>query len=358
MAELAYAYASGAYGVTLEGSTPSFRTFCFKLFFIPENNHMNPAQVSIIMSVYNGQRYIEESIDSVLNQQFGDFEFLIYDDGSTDNTAAIVGSKKDARIKFLRSEVNQGLFPALNKLITQAKGKYIRLWSHDDIMKPHCLATEIEFYEHNPQLGFCYTTHDSIDEQSKLLPPPEMDETPAIVSPLLATQLLFYWGCLPGNISTVMIKKETLLETGGFDSNFYQTADFDLWVRISEKYSIGCIREPLVLIRRHSGQFSRWKKMIPVIMREHRQIYERLLKRMPPELISYARQYHCRYVYVQYFQCLLNHFFRGDLGTAREILTQLRKYDHIFVIFWFWLCALGGRRRLNPYPKIKESADL
>jgi len=317
---------------------------------------MSLPQVSVIMSVYNGERYLEESIDSVLNQQFGDFEFLIYDDGSRDNTAEIVNSKKDTRIKFLRSEVNQGLFPALNKLIAAAKGKYIRLWSYDDVMKPHCLATEIEFYEHNPQLGFCYCNRDEIDGQGRLMPPVETDATPAIVLPLLATQLMFYWGCLPGNISVVMIKKETLQEMGGFDSNFYQTADFDLWVRISEKYSIGCIREPLVLIRCHSEQFSRWKKMILVIMKENRQIYERLLKRMPPELISYARQYHRRYVYVQYFQCMVSNFLRGRLDTAAEIFLELRKYDRLFILFWFWLFTLGGRRRLNPDPKIKESA--
>lgn len=316
---------------------------------------MSLPQVSVIMSVYNGERYLEESIDSVLNQQFGDFEFLIYDDGSTDNTARIVESKNDARIKFSRSSTNQGLFAALNKLIAQANGKYIRLWSYDDIMKPHCLATEIEFLEHHPELGFCYCFCDDIDEQNRFIPPTATDETPTLISPQLAVQLMFYWGCLPGNISTVTIKKKTIEEIGGFNNNFCQSADFDLWVRISEKYPIGRIREPLILLRRHRAQFSKWRKMILVIMRENCRIYKRLLERMPPELIPYARDYHRRYVYVQYFHCLVSNFCRGHLDTAIDIFAELRTYDNIIVLFLLWLFTLNNRI-FSTRPKFKESA--
>lgn len=318
---------------------------------------MSPPTVSVILSVYNGERYLNESIDSVLNQQFGDFEFLIYDAGSTDNTAAIVESKKDTRIKFLRSTENQGLSLILNKLIATAKGKYIRLWSCDDIMKPHCLATEINFYKHNPELGFCYSNCDTIDERGRFIPPTEIDETPTIISPQLATQLMFYWGCLPASISAAMINKEVLEKTGGFDTSLFPSTDFDLWVRIAEKYSIGFIKQPLIILRYHRAQLSKSKKITLVIMKENRQIYERLLKRMPAELISYAREYHRRYVYVQYFHNLVSNFLRGHKDTALKIFAELRKYDRVLIIFWFWLFTLGGKR-LNPHPKIKESADL
>jgi glycosyltransferase involved in cell wall biosynthesis len=310
---------------------------------------MNPPQVSVVMSVYNGQRYLQDSLDSVLGQTFSDFEFLIYDDGSTDNTAEIIESRKDTRIRFFRAGTNQGLFPVLKKLIPEAKGKYIRLWSYDDIMKPNCLAAEVEFYERYPQVGFCYCGREDIDEEDRVIASHKKDATPSILSPQFATQLMFYWGSLPGNISTVIIKKETLEKVGGFNENLCQSADFDLWVRISEKYPVGFIAQPLILLRRHRAQFSRWKNMLLVNMKENRQIYETLIKRMPPELSAYAREYHRRCVYVQYFHYMVSSIARGHLDIAAGIFRELRRYERIPVLFWLWLSTLGGRiRRMQP----------
>ena len=318
---------------------------------------MNPPLVSVIMSVYNGQRYLEESLDSVLKQEFSDFEFLIFDDGSTDNTASIVQSKNDPRIKFFRAEQNQGLFPALNKLIAQAKGKYIRLWSYDDIMKPNCLASMVYFYEQNPQVGFCYCTRQPIDESGRIIPYHKEYKMPAIISPQIAAQIMFYYGSIAGNISTVMIKKEVLGEMQGFQDQLCQSADFDMWVRISEKYPIGFINERLIFLRNHSQQFSKWDNMILVTMKENRQIFERLLKRMPAELTFFARKYRRYCIYTQYFHYIVSSLARGRLKTAAGIFTELRKYDNIFLLFWLWLFTLGGRK-FTPRPKFKQSFQI
>lgn len=309
--------------------------------------------VSVIMSVYNGQRYLEESIDSVLKQQFGDFEFLIYDDGSTDNTSGIVESKKDARIKFFRAGSNQGLFPVLNKLIAQSKGKYIRLWSYDDIMKPPCLAAMVEFYEQHPEIGFCYCARDSIDASGKITPCERDEKTPTVISPEIATQIMLYFGCIAGNISTAMIKKATLDEMQGFRDQLSQSADFDMWVRVSEKYPIGFIREPLIFLRSHPAQFSRWNKAVVDTMKGNYPIYETLLKRMPPELTSYARKYLNRRLYVQYFHYMISNLAKGQFSNACAILGELRKHKNIFSLFWLWLTTFGGRAFM-PRPKFKD----
>jgi len=309
--------------------------------------------VSVIMSVYNGRRYLEESIDSVLKQQFGDFEFLIHDDGSTDNTAEIVQAKKDARIKFSRAEQNQGLFPILNKLIAQANGKYIRLWSYDDIMKPHCLAAMVEFYERRPEAGFCYCARDSIDASGKITPCEREEKTPTIISPEIAAQIMLYYGCIAGNISTVMIKKAILDEMQGFRDQLCQSADFDMWVRITEKYPIGFIRQPLIFLRTHPAQFSRWNKAILDMMKQNYPIYETLLKRMPAELTSYARQYLNRRLYVQYFRYMISSIAKGQLSTASAIFGELRKQKKTFYLFWLWLATLGGRIFM-PRPKFND----
>ena len=108
---------------------------------------MNNPAISVIMTAYNTEKYIKEAIESILNQTFKDFEFIIVDDGSTDNTRLIIEeyAKKDRRIKILYNKKNLGIVKSLNKAIAIAKGKYIARMDSDDVSKLNRLEKQFVF---------------------------------------------------------------------------------------------------------------------------------------------------------------------------------------------------------------------
>jgi len=120
-------------------------------------------QISVLMSAYNADRYISETIESVLNQTYSDFEFIIIDDGSTDRTKEIITGYKDPRILYFYFE-NAGLSAALNKGLKISKGKYIARIDADDICYPNRFEKQYKFMEDNPSYAVCGSCTDVIDE--------------------------------------------------------------------------------------------------------------------------------------------------------------------------------------------------
>ena len=114
--------------------------------------------ISVIMPVYNTkEKFLREAVESILNQTFTDFEFIIINDGSDSITEDIILSYKDLRIKYLKNEQNLGIVQSLNKAVKTAKGKYIARMDADDISMPHRLEKQYEFMENHPQCGVCGT---------------------------------------------------------------------------------------------------------------------------------------------------------------------------------------------------------
>ena len=113
---------------------------------------MNP-KVTVLMPVYNGGKYIREAIKSILSQSFTDFEFLIIDDGSTDNSVGIVQSFSDNRIRLIKNNCNIGIAESLNKGIESSKGEYIVRMDADDISFPDRIKKQVAFMDANPEVG-------------------------------------------------------------------------------------------------------------------------------------------------------------------------------------------------------------
>ena len=110
------------------------------------DNAMSAKQkVTVLMAAYNGARYLKDAIDSILNQTFKDFEILIIDDGSTDQSAEIVQSYKDPRIRFLRNEQNMGIVVTRNRGIKEMRGEYLAILDCDDVSPPKRLEKEFNF---------------------------------------------------------------------------------------------------------------------------------------------------------------------------------------------------------------------
>ncbi len=190
------------------------------------------------MSVYNGEEYLREAIDSILNQTFGDFEFLIINDGSTDSTAEILQSCQDPRIRIINNEKNIGLTKSLNKGLKLAKGEYVARMDADDISMPGRLQKQVEMLEQKLNLGIVGTRDCVIDEKGNI-----KSEARNYGNPLILR-----WKLLFNNVfthSSVMMRKKAYEDSGGYNPEFEASQDYDLWSRIVKKWQIGLVPQIL-----------------------------------------------------------------------------------------------------------------
>lgn len=206
--------------------------------------------VTVLMSVYNEERYLDEAIRSILNQTFTDFEFIIINDGSTDGTLDILRKYEqvDSRI-LVHNQANRGLTASLNRGGELANGKYIARMDADDISTPNRLERQVCYFNDHPYLALLGTWAEAIDERGRILwkicPP--------------ADPILLKWRMLfKNNIihSSVMFNKEKSINLGGYNPNIAFAQDYDLWTRMMRHYDIAQLPEILVHLRDHSAQIT------------------------------------------------------------------------------------------------------
>ena len=229
---------------------------------------MNP-QVSIIMPVYNGEKYIKETIESILSQTFKDFEFIIIDDHSTDNSVNIISSFKDPRIKLSVNEKNLGLSNTLNLAIENSKAKYIARMDHDDISLPNRIEEQFNFMEQNPEIGACGTYIKMFGFGE-----PRIKKFPLKGSDIKAELLLHS----PMAHPTVMFRKEVLKKYDlKYNSEYDGAEDYDLWERMNTVTIMANIPKILLNYRLHESQLSRISPTKKAkVEKIQRRIYERM----------------------------------------------------------------------------------
>jgi len=186
----------------------------------------NP-KVSVVMPVFNGERYLKESIESILNQTFKDFEFIIVDDGSTNRTAEILKdyTKRDPRIKIITNEKNIGLTKSLNKAIKIVQGEYIARQDADDVSLPQRLEKQVEFLENNLEIKVLGTFNYGINQRGEILRKNTLSVSFQEVKKNLIKRNPFIH-------SSVMIERETLNKVGLYNEKFRVAQDHELWFRI------------------------------------------------------------------------------------------------------------------------------
>jgi glycosyltransferase involved in cell wall biosynthesis len=207
---------------------------------------MSPAsnKVTVLMPVYNGEKYLRAAIDSILTQTFRDFEFLIIDDGSQDNSEDIVRSYKDNRIALAKNEKNMGLEATLNRGILLANGEYIARMDCDDVSLPHRLEKQVAFMDSHPEVAVCGAQATVFGRRSGLFDNPLEHE--AIRCRLLFESVLAH--------PTVMLRRVFLVDNHLFydDSKKYKTAeDYELWVRVSQIGRLANVDDILLQRRVH-----------------------------------------------------------------------------------------------------------
>lgn len=224
----------------------------FPILFNMQSSHQKPPLVSIIIPVYNGGRFLRESLDSIHAQTYPSIEVLVMDDASTDNTPEIVAAYGD-RVKYHRQAQNRGIYGNANDGIALAQGKFIAVYHADDIYEPEIVEREVAALERFPNAGaaFCLDTFVNAIGQpyGKLTLPPEVTGGMPLGYPLILNALLTY-----KNIflvcPTSMVPAAVYRDVGVYrDSEFRNTSDLEMWLRIARKYPLVILEEYLLRYR-------------------------------------------------------------------------------------------------------------
>lgn len=267
-------------------------------------------KVSVITITYNRAPLLPTAITSVLNQTFQDFEYVIVDDASHDDTPSVVAGLRDPRIRYIRQEHNGGEAHARNTGVTHAQGEYIAFLDDDDEWLPEKLALQVTVLENSPAtVGAVYTGRLNIDGKTK--------QVTGVCKPQQRGNLLQFLlrNGNPITLSSVLLRKECFSEIGLFDEQIVYGPDYDMWIRLAGIYHFECIPEPLVKYTVHreslSGDPRRILKGKEAILKKHQTAFlqdNRAYSRLCAELsILYHRT--------------------GDLQKGRQMLWRaIRAY--------------------------------
>ena len=233
-------------------------------------------KVSVIIPAYNGERYIGEAIEGILAQTYSDYEIIVVDDGSTDNTCQVIQQYGD-RIKYL-SQTNQGVAASRNLGLTTAQGEYIAFLDQDDLFFPHKLASQVTLLDHNLSLGMANSGWQIVNERGE----EKAAVQPWQQIPNLNLANLIIWK--PVFLGAMLFRHSWLERSGGFDTTLEQTPDVDLVMRLA---MMGCsaawVEQTTVKYRQHEDNAS---KNTRLQAQELDQILDRFFAQssLPPEV--------------------------------------------------------------------------
>jgi hypothetical protein len=215
--------------------------------------YMPTPAISVAMSVFNGERFLASAIESVLAQDFADFEFLIIDDGSSDGSAGLIReyAERDPRIRPIVRE-NRGLVASLNEMIDAARAPIIARMDADDICRPDRFARQIGFLAGHPEYGVVGSWSEDIGENGEKLVRSGADHPETHEELLAAIEIGGQLICHPA----AMYRRDVVRSVGGYHAAFRHCEDLDLWLRLSSVTRLGNIPERLLRYRRYPGQVS------------------------------------------------------------------------------------------------------
>ncbi|MBN2585368.1 glycosyltransferase [Patescibacteria group bacterium] len=214
-----------------------------------------PPRVSVVMSVYNGEQYLREAVNSIINQTFADFELILINDGSTDGTSAILQQLTDPRIVLFNHSQNAGLVARLREGVEQARGELIARMDADDISLPERFAKQVAFFDTHPEVGLLGTAMRQVDSTGRLL---------AIISPP-TKHLLIKWNSLfEATVMhpTVMMRKTAVLQAGNYNLDYIHVEDTELWSRMIMITNFANLPDPLCIRRWRAGSISHQKSQL------------------------------------------------------------------------------------------------
>lgn len=220
-------------------------------------------KVSIVLPTYNGERYLQQSIQSVLSQTYRDLELIIVDDCSTDGSSEIIRrfAERDSRVRNVRNEENQKLPRSLNIGFRQARGGYLTWTSDDNFYQDNAIEAMVEALERSPGYGMVYSDMACIYEEGVELRRPSMDMSRFYVDDVVGACFLY--------------RRQVLETVGEYDPDLILVEDYDYWLRISQRYEILHIPECLYHYRYHNGSLTMTRER-EIAAQRHRMRLRRL----------------------------------------------------------------------------------
>lgn len=210
-------------------------------------------RVSLLMTMHNAGAYLRPAIESLLAQSFSDFELIVVDDGSTDDSAAVVEGITDARIRLIRNAINRGQTACLNQGLALARGEFIARQDADDLSNSDRLEKQTRYLDAHPDTALVGANAVEIDGADK---PVGRTDLP-LDTPAIRWGQLFYNSFLH---SAVMVRTKVIREEfGGYDENFRCSMDYALWSRIVQRHTAANLPEALISLRVHPESMTRSK---------------------------------------------------------------------------------------------------
>lgn len=264
-------------------------------------------RVTVLMPVYNGAKYIAEAIESVLSQTFTDFEFLIINDGSTDNTQTVIKQYPDPRIRLVTNPKNLQLIATLNKGLDLARGEYIIRMDSDDRCLPERFTKQVKFMDAHPEVGICGTWSVTMGEGITPWETHWPSEHNAIRTHLLMNTAISH----PTTIFRRSLFEQHKLK---YDSQFLHVEDYELWARAADLFKVANLPEVLLAYRVHASQISAPTNKVQQINAD--QVRTILLNKLGIEPTP---------VELAIFNRINNQDFKADLAYLKAVSEWLTK---------------------------------
>lgn len=277
--------------------------------------------ISVIIATYNREAFVAEAIDSVLAQTWTNFELLVVDDGSTDQTQAVLARyREDPRVTLIYQE-NQKRAAAFNNALQYAKGEFVGILDSDNRWLPHRLERGIEMFRTHPEVDIVYGNNVTIDEQGNETTRMTMRRHSGRI-----TRELWRDNCV--SINTTLVRKKCFDEMGGMDPNCKRSDDYELWLRLSTRYRFLHIPEYLAEYRVMADQLSSDKR---ARFAANEQILANFQKRYPGAMTPAEFRQGWAAFYTRkarYFASV------GDRGEAFAAITRAIRFNPFSTITW------------------------
>lgn len=295
-------------------------------------------KVSVIIPTYNRAEFLRSAIRSVLDQSVQDFEIVIVDDGSKDNTEEIVRSFNDKRIKYIHHETNKGAAGSRNTGLMHSNGEYIAFLDDDDEWLPEKLKMGVDLLENSPpKIGGVYSGFFKVDRTNgRVL----VQITPTKRGDIFHDMFIENW---VGTSSIVLLRKGCFEKVGLFDEGIVFGEDYDMWIRISKEFHFEYIKTPLVRYYIHGNRLSTNLGM---------QIrgYETVSKKYEQFFVLNKKSYSRRYLVLGVFYC-----YHKDIKKGREaFLKAIRLYPFDIRCYYNLGLSLLGADNFRKLKEIKE----
>ncbi|NDV77460.1 glycosyltransferase family 2 protein [Dysgonomonas sp. 511] len=216
------------------------------------NDMVKLPKVSVLMPIYNAEKYLSIAIQSIISQTFTDWELILINDGSTDKSEDIALSYADKRIRYYKNDGNKGLIYTRNRMIGLAEGEYIAFLDSDDLSLPLRLSKQVAFLDNNPGYALCGTWCKMIDGENREIKKINMSVSDEEVKCTLLFANTFVQ-------SSIMIRRQ-VLAANPYDKDYPLAEDYELWCRLSHSYNLKNIPEHLTLYRWHGNNISKERK--------------------------------------------------------------------------------------------------